>query len=120
MSAFDPTDTYKIIMTGDFNEVEWDFQSNNIKSKTWKPLLYAGFNGDVKISNIIFSCSKSNGCWTKENGDRGGDYIFASGNPAKISVPSNYKFAPEGACGDIKQMKSIWQSDHLPVMAELS
>lgn len=119
MSAFDATETYKIIMTGDFNEVEWDFRTDSLRSKTWQPLGFAGYKVDAGISNIVFSCSKSNGCWTKADGDRGGDYIFASGNPAHIAVPSNYVFAPVGACGKVDIMKSIWQSDHLPVMAQL-
>jgi hypothetical protein len=86
----------------------------------WQPLVYAGLPIYVEISNVVFSCNKSDGCWHKEDGQRGGDYVFASENAAKITVPSNYVFAPSGACGDISKMKSIWQSDHLPVMSVLS
>lgn len=120
MKHFDPTADYKIIMTGDFNETGWDWHKNQLTQKSWKPLVHAKLKTDAKIANVVFSCNKSNGCWHKPNGDRGGDYIFSSGNAAKIDVPKNYKYAPTGACKDIAQMKSIWQSDHLPVMSEIS
>lgn len=125
MTSFDPSDSYKIIMTGDFNELEWDFRADDIRSKVWKPLQYAGCDIEAKIDNVVFSCSESNGYWTGETGQRGGDYIFSSGNAAKILVPSNYTFAPAGIFNKtekerIKLMKSIWQSDHLPVMTQLN
>ncbi|WP_430467832.1 hypothetical protein [Winogradskyella ouciana] len=120
MTHFDPTEKYKIIMTGDFNEAGWDWQKNTLRSMTWQPLGHTDLKTDVNISNVIFSCSQSNGCWTGETGQRGGDYIFSSGNAARIVIPSNYVFAPKGACSDDSIMKSIWQSDHLPVMSELT
>jgi len=120
MSKFDASKNYKLIMTGDFNETGWDWSKNFLGTMTWQPLLNAGLKTQVGISNVVFSCNQSDGCWHSENGQRGGDYVFSSGNPAKIIVPTNYKFAPQGACHDVSKMKSIWQSDHLPVMSEVS
>jgi exonuclease III len=120
MSQFDASINYKIIMTGDFNETGWDWQTGNLRTMKWQPLAHAGIKINAEISNVVFSCNQPNGCWTSENGQRGGDYVFSSGTAANIVVPSNYVFAPKGSCGDISQMKSIWQSDHLPVMSELS
>lgn len=119
MKHFDATTNYRIIMTGDFNETGWNWKTKNLRKMEWQPLGNADVSTEAKILNIIFSCNKSNGCWHGENGDRGGDYVFSSGNAAKIVVPSNYVFAPNGACNDSSIMNSIWQSDHLPVMAEL-
>ena len=120
MKSFDNTINYKLILTGDFNECGWDDHGKKLSPMQWKPLDGAGISTDVEISNIIFSCSKKDGCWHKADGRKGGDYIFTSGTAATISVPKNYTFAPSGACHDKSIMKTIWQSDHLPVMAELS
>lgn len=121
IKSFDPTHTYRIIITGDFNECGWDWNNETLCPMKWQPLLQAGLSTDVSITNFVLSTSQSDGCWHSANGQRGGDYIFTSGpNGAKINVPANYRFAPTGKCNDVSVMKSIWQSDHLPVMAELS
>jgi endonuclease/exonuclease/phosphatase family metal-dependent hydrolase len=117
MASFDASQHYKIIMTGDFNETGWDWKNADLRPKQWSPLHYAGLATQVSISNFVFSCSKDDGCWHKADAQRGGDYIFYSENAATIKVPSNYTFAPLGACSDVNTMKSIWQSDHLPVLA---
>jgi exonuclease III len=120
MKSFDASKSYTIIMTGDFNETGWNWGNNDLIPKQWSPLHFAGLATKVAISNVVFSCSQDNGCWEKADGMRGGDYIFSSLTPATISVPQNYVFAPQGACGDINIMKTIWQSDHLPVTASIS
>lgn len=117
MKSFDASKNYTILMTGDFNETGWNWGNNDLIPKQWSPLHFAGVNTTVAISNVVFSCSQDNGCWQKADGMRGGDYIFSSLTPATIAVPNNYVFAPQGACGDAAIMKSIWQSDHLPVTA---
>ena len=122
MDKFDAKVNYKIIMTGDFNETGWNHKSK--LGMKWQPLKHAGVTTDVEISNIVYSCNKADGIWFRPDGQRGGDYVFASGNAANISVPSNYVYAPKDLSGTSKEialkMKSIWQSDHLPVMAELT
>ncbi len=120
MSAFDSTLDYNIILTGDFNETGWDWKNKDLIPKQWLPLHTAGLNTQVGISNFVNSCSQDNGCWHKADAKRGGDYIFSSGKEASIQVPSNYIFAPAGACSDVSIMNSIWQSDHLPVVSMLT
>lgn len=119
MPYFNPATNYKIIMTGDFNESGWKEIQVAKGTFTWKPLQMAGVETEVGLTNFIYSCTKDDGCWHKADAHKGGDYVFASGQAATIYVPSNYPFAPAGACGDATQMDTIWQSDHLPVMAEL-
>lgn len=119
MAHFDSTENYKIIMTGDFNETGWNWMSKTVIPNSWQPLKYAGVKTSVEIANVVFSCSQSTGCWHSANGDRGGDYVFSSGTAAQIEVPTNYVFAPAGACDDDTIMKTILQSDHLPVLSEI-
>ena len=116
LNGFDSAKKYKIVMTGDFNEVEWSWTGKDLKEKKWQPLSGAKVCTEVAISNVVFSCAKDDGCWHEANGLRGGDYIFGSGIPAEISVPSNYKYTPDNvACDNVAFLKS----DHLPVISKV-
>ncbi len=102
---------YPIIAVGDFNETGWDWSSNSLSPKSWKPFSDAGIETEISIDNPPFSCCQSDGIWDDGNGgfrkgSRGGDYIFYSESPAKPQVPPNY---------DTSSLKS----DHLPVVAVL-
>lgn len=119
---FNSANSYRIIITGDFNETGWSFKGKKLQKMIWEPLKYAGLNTSVGITNFLFTTSEEHthqaaGCWQSANGSKGGDYIFSSGTPATISVPTNYQFAKAGDCGNKTVMKKIWQSDHLPVSA---
>ncbi|MDX1730328.1 MAG: hypothetical protein R3184_04255 [Aurantimonas coralicida] len=102
---------YRIVVVGDFNEANWNWQTGRLDVTSWQPLAGAGIATEVHIGATPFTCCKSDGDWQARGGglargDRAGDYVFDSVGPAADQIPPNYP--PDKL-----------QSDHLPVVALL-
>jgi len=111
LNLSDSEKNYRIIAVGDFNETGWDWQTDDMSQKRWKPFEDAGIDKSIAIDKYVYSCCQADGEWSDtsggvKKGSRGGDYIFDSDQAANTSIPSGYDPA-------------ILQSDHLPVLGVL-